>query len=393
MFNLSVSLRSRMPSASVLLLGAALLTVSACGDDDLVGAAPSVGVPVVSVTPRSTSLRVGATQQLAATVKTPEGVDVPNPEVVWATGDSTIATVSATGLVTVRSPGTAGITARYRGGEIGSASITVLGPVSGITLTSPATSLTVGLAGVQLNAQTFDAAGLSQSRVVTYTSNNPAVATVNAGGGVTAVSAGTATITAASEGQSASVNLTVLPPIPVVLSPSATTFTDAVTQQLTVVVRDPVSGAIINNPTVTYSSSNTAIATVNATGLVTLVGSGTATITATSGGRTGTATVTGNALPLNTPVVISGALNSSRDYLINVPAGTTRLTVTLANTTQQDADLEIYAPGVAARVCASENAASNESCVVNNPVAGVYRARVIGFTVYADVTIRAVTLP
>ncbi len=61
--------------------------------------------------------------------------------------------------------------------------------------------------------------------------------------------------------------------------------------QLTATLKDAVGNAL-NGRTVTWTSSNTGVATVSATGTVTAVAAGTATITATSEGKSGTAAVT-----------------------------------------------------------------------------------------------------
>ena len=75
------------------------------------------------------------------------------------------------------------------------------------------------------------------------------------------------------------------------VSPSSSSlFAAADTVQLSAVTRD-ASGAILTGRTVTWSSSNTAIATVSTTGLVTTVNAGTATITPSSEGQISSATV------------------------------------------------------------------------------------------------------
>lgn len=377
-------------AASALLIGASLTTLGACSDDELAAPRASVRLPSVTITPGPVTLRAGGTQQYTAVVKSPTGQEISGAAVTWSTADQAVARVSSTGLVTVVAPGTAGITARYENVQ-SVVSVTVIGAVAGVTVSAPQTTLAIGNS-VQLNTQALDGAGVPQPREVTYASSAPAVAVVSSTGLVTAVGAGTTSITATSEGRSGSVNITVTAPIPVVLSPASSFFAQGLTQQLTAVVRDPVTGAINATPTITYASSNTAVATVNATGLVSLVGGGTATITGTSGAFSGTATVS-NVLTNNTPVIIAGALNSSLSYYANVPAGSTRLTITLANSNADDADIEVYAPGVTAFVCESGNGGSNESCVINNPVAGLYRIRVIGFSVYSNVTMRAVVVP
>jgi hypothetical protein len=76
------------------------------------------------------------------------------------------------------------------------------------------------------------------------------------------------------------------------VSPATTTLRVAQTVQLAATLTD-AAGAILTGRTVTWGSSNPAVATVQyGTGLVTGGGVGSATITATSGGRSGTATIT-----------------------------------------------------------------------------------------------------
>ena len=78
----------------------------------------------------------------------------------------------------------------------------------------------------------------------------------------------------------------------VIISPATAELTAlGATAQLTGQVLDQ-SGQVMASATVTWSSSNVAVATVGTTGLVTAVGNGTATVTATSGGVSGMASVT-----------------------------------------------------------------------------------------------------
>jgi len=380
-----------------MMLGWALLVPVACSDDDEVTAPRGLNIPRVVITPGTVTLRPGATQQLAAEVR--DGATdavLTGQTVTWASADTLIARVSSTGLVTVVRPGTAGITARY-GTGVGAASIVVLGPVTAVTVTAAQATITAGTT-TQLSVAAIDATGVPQARDITYTSSAPTVATVTNSGVVTGTGAGTATITATSEGRSGTVSITVLAPTAVSLSPTTSFVAQGGTQQLAIEVRDPVTGVPLSGQTVAYTTSAPSVATVNATGLVTVIGGGTATITATSNGRTGTATIT-NVATSGTAFTIGGpgtsASPSSRSYFVNVPAGASRLTVTLAGTiTTEESDLEVYAPGGTAPVCVSKNPASNESCVVTGPlVAGLYRINVIGTTVYTSVTLRATVTP
>lgn len=165
--------------------------------------------------------------------------------------------------------------------------------VTGVSV-SPATA-TVGLGTTQqLNAAIAPANATNQN--VTWTSSNTAVATVNASGLVTAVAAGTAAITVKTvDGNKTATSAITVAAIPVssaAVSPASASLYAGNTQQLTVTI----SPANATNKNVTWSSSNSAVATVNSSGLVTAVSAGTVTITATTqdGNKTASAAITVN---------------------------------------------------------------------------------------------------
>src|SRR2546426_4351491 len=99
--------------------------------------------------------------------------------------------------------------------------------VASVTVSPATTSVTVG-ATIQLTATAKDANGTALSgRTVTWATSNAAAATVSASGLVTGVAAGSATITATSEGQSgtATVTVTNVPVAAVTVSPAAVSLT------------------------------------------------------------------------------------------------------------------------------------------------------------------------
>lgn len=392
MFNLISSAPRRASTVSALLLGSALVTLTGCSDDALPAPRAVVNLPTVTLTPGSVTLRPGGTQQLSAAVKNSAGQDISGANLIWSTADSLIARVSASGLVTVRAPGVAGITARYQNVQ-GVANVTVLGPIAGITLTAPLASLTVGNT-VQLTARALDGSGIPQPREITYTSSAPTVFTVTAAGVATAVGPGTAIITATSEGRTATVNLTATPFIPVdrlTLSLGTTPVGVGGTVQAAVATL-AADGTNLGRP-VTYTTSAAAVATVSATGLVSVVGPGTATITASSEGKSATATVT-SLIESGTSYVISGPGSmSERSFFINVPTGSTSVLVTLSGGTG-DPDLFVFRTGSATAACSSEADGPMESCnVATTGVAGLYRVRVLGFSAYSGTTLRATVTP
>ncbi len=163
-------------------------------------------------------------------------------------------------------------------------------PVAGVQITPGASVLPVGQSRT-LNASTVDAAGrLLTGRAVSWTTSNEAVATVEGNGKVTAVSGGTATITATSEGKSGTATILVAAPVETVEVVMALDTIEAYqTQAMAAILRD-AGEEVLTGREVIWSSSNPAVATIDpATGVLTGVDRGTVTITATSEGKSGTA--------------------------------------------------------------------------------------------------------
>lgn len=171
----------------------------------------------------------------------------------------------------------------------------------GVTATqsSPEVSEVVGL---NLDALYSNGTRLPASGSVTWASSNPAVISTQGKTGaainLTALSIGTVTITATSDGYSASVTLEVIPASnPVTALAIAGTANLRIktgeTRQLAAVatVGDGMRGMTSQ---VTWTSSNTSVASVSASGLVTAgPAAGTATITATYGTLATTYSLTG----------------------------------------------------------------------------------------------------
>jgi len=169
-------------------------------------------------------------------------------------------------------------------------------PVASVSVEAGANNVTVG-GNVTFTATAKDAAGKALSgRQITWSSSAPAVATVNGAGVVTGVSAGTATISAAAEGKTGQANIVVLPPVQA--NPVATVTIGAALD--TVEAWEPVTlqailkneaGETLTGRAIRWTSSNPAVATIDAeTGVLTGVDRGTVTVTATSEGKSGTAT-------------------------------------------------------------------------------------------------------
>ncbi len=277
-----------------LKIGTVLIAASSRGKDAFARITVNP-TPVASVRLSETShaMQVGQTFQLGAEALDASSRVLTDRPITWTSSDAAIATVNANGVVTALAPGAVIITAASEG-KSAVATITVaLVPVVSVVV-SPATSTLVVGQTTQLSAQLKDEQGsILNGRVITWTTNRPSVATVTSEGLVTGISSGTATVTATSEGRSASAQITVNPrPVStVIVSPETVTLFAGQTVQLSALVTDD-RGQVLSGKQVSFSSSSNQVATVSATGLVTGVAAGSATITATSEGATGKATVT-----------------------------------------------------------------------------------------------------
>lgn len=173
--------------------------------------------------------------------------------------------------------------------------------VASVTVSPSSAAGTVGQAA-QFTATVKDASGnLLTSQAVTWSSSNTAVVTVNATGYATAVGAGSAALIATAGGKSGQAAITVTgsttgTAASVTVSPSTASVAVGGTQQFTATVKD-AGGNVLTGQTITWSSSALSVATVDVNGLVTTFLAGTATITATSGGVTGSAALTVSMLP------------------------------------------------------------------------------------------------
>ena len=250
-----------------------------------------IAVTSVSLDQTSVEMTEGDELQLTATVS-PENAT--NKNVIWTSSDTSVVTVSD-GKVTALKPGTTAIIVTSEdGGKIATCNIMVnekIYPVTGISLDQETVEMIEG-EELQLTA-TITPKNASNKNVI-WSSSDSAIATV-ADGKVTAVKAGTVTVTATSEdgGKTASCNITisekVYPVTGISLDKKTAEMVEGDELQLTATITPENA----SNKNIIWSSSDSAIATV-ADGKVTAVKAGTVTVTATSedGGKTASCNIT-----------------------------------------------------------------------------------------------------
>ncbi|SOD02107.1 Ig-like domain (group 2) [bacterium JGI 053] len=263
-----------------------------------VDAPPPVRVARVVVGPDSLVLIAGATGDLNAVAYDAEGHVLTGYAVTWTSSDSTVATVGAAGGVTAVSPGSARVTATVEGVS-GVATVRVVPPppvrVARVVVEPDSLVLIAGATG-DLNAVAYDAEGhILTGRAVMWSSSDSTVATVGAAGGVTAVSAGSARVTATVEGVGGVATVFVRAPAPagvarVDVVPDSLVLDVGQTGDFDAVAYD-AEGHVLTGRAITWTSSDSTVATVGAGGGVTAVSPGTARVTATVEGVGGVAAV------------------------------------------------------------------------------------------------------
>lgn len=280
--------------------GVALIMATSAGISDTATATVSaVTLPVSSmtVTPTSANVIVGQNMPVTANVLAADGSTLAGQTVTWNSSNRSVATVSSTGSITGVAPGTAQVQATSSGLS-STVAVTVSPvpavPVGSVTVTpSPAT--VVAGSTVQLTAATLDANGAALTgRSISWSSSDQNILKVSATGLVTGVAAGSAAITATSEGQTGTSTVQVTPSVvavaSVALSSTSASLTVGQSVQLVATAKD-AAGNTLTGRTTSWTSSSASVASVSSSGLVGAVSAGSATITATVEGRSATAAV------------------------------------------------------------------------------------------------------
>lgn len=173
-----------------------------------------VHVTSVSLNKASTTILIGGTDQLTATVLP---ANANNKAVTWSSSNTSVATVSSNGLITAVGVGSCTITVTTQdGGKTATCAVTVNPiPVTGVSLNTSGQTISIGDT-YQLVATVTPSN--ATNKAVTWSSSNTSVARVSSNGLVTAVGAGSAVITVTTQdgGYTATCNIAVPNPAPVV---------------------------------------------------------------------------------------------------------------------------------------------------------------------------------
>lgn len=252
---------------------------------------PTVIQPTgISVKPEQSEIDVGGTVQLSATVSPSNAT---NKTVTWSSSNTTIAEVSSSGVVTGKSPGTVTITAKTANGKQATATVKVkqyaVVPTD-VTIKPEKSEIEIG-DSVRLVATVSPSN--ATDKTVKWSSTNEKIAEVSSTGLVTGKNEGTITVIAETvNGLRAYAEVTVkrgeILPTGVSIKADSSSITVGQKLQLSATV-EPANAT---NKSVTWTTSNSTIATVSSSGEVTGKAAGTVAITAkTFNGKQATATL------------------------------------------------------------------------------------------------------
>jgi uncharacterized protein YjdB len=242
-------------------------------------------------------LRPGDLRTLIASAMDGQGRTITSRKIKWSTDNPSVLTINpTTGGVTAVAVGSARVTATA-GTRSGTVTVRVIRRVVSVGLSPDPAPAVVAASSLQLVAVPKAAdgtdAGDLADRDVTWSVVNPAgptrTATVSATGTVTGVYPGDADVTVSIDGVTKALRVVVTAAKIRIESPSTFMFVGT-TMPLTATVLDANDAPLANVP-VTWSTSDPKIATVDANGVLTGVGSGYVFITATGGGVSATSPV------------------------------------------------------------------------------------------------------
>jgi 6-phosphogluconolactonase (cycloisomerase 2 family) len=279
----------------------------------------------VSVSPVTPSVPKGVPQQFTATAHYADSSTLDATSVAaWSSSDAT-ATIDAKGLAKTLLQGTPIIQAQY--GGFSDSTVLTIGPAAlvSIAVTPNNPSVAKGLTQQFTATGTYtDNSTLDLTSTATWSSTMTAVATINAAGLAQTVAQGSTTINALSNAVNGSTSLTVGPPALVSISIGGNSSVHLPRPAAFAAIGNYTDGSVQDlTSTATWSSSSTAVATINNMGFASTVSAGPTTITATGPNNvqgTLSLTVTPPPVPRFAYVLAPDAQSLSLTYYVVDPA-------------------------------------------------------------------------
>ena len=334
--NESVVLVSSNGKAMAMALGKAIITAKSGDKSDFMTItveAKVIPVTGVSLDKTQITIKVGESETLTPTI-TPE--DATNKTLYWTSSDETVATVNQNGRVSAKEGGETIIKAAI-GNFYAECKVTVTVPVSSVSLNKSQIAIVKGETFALTATVNPDNA---TDKTVSWKSSNSSVASV-VNGVVTANMTGQATITASSGGKSATCAVSVTTPV---TSVSLDRFSITLEEKQSTILVATVSPNDADDKTVIWSSSDSNVATVDQSGMVTAMKEGVTTIKAQAGGKSATCAVTvrKETIPVSSVVLNQTSIIMRQDETFQLVA-----TVNPANATDRTIEWSCSNPDVA----------------------------------------------
>lgn len=282
-------------------LGCGVLAAGSCGETLL----SEDRVESVILSPLAVALLVGEDSIFEARAQLASGGFVDGARIFWSSANPAIATVDSRGRVSAVAAGSTRIAASSGGKSAVATLAVLLAPVATVDVDPASSGMLIGNS-LPLRALAVTVTGdTAWERPVQWTTSNAKVATVSSLGVVQAINSGTVAVSATVEGVvgRATISVTPVPVASVTVTPPTAVLIVSRTVQLNATTLS-AGGAVLTGRTVTWASSNTAVAGVNTTGNVTAFAPGAATITATSEGKQGSAVITVVPVPVASVSVV-----------------------------------------------------------------------------------------
>ena len=243
-----------------------------------------IAVTSVSINQPLAEMIIGETVQLSVTITPSNATD---KSVTWATSKQSVATVSDNGLVSAIAEGQSTITASSGGKSATCIVIVSKGTVDVSSVTLNKTTLALIKGESETLVATVNPADATDNSV-TWTSSDASVAFVDANGKVTAIANGSSIITAKAGNIQANCAVTVTVPLESIsLNKTALSLIKGQSETLTVTIKPEDA----TENTLSWTSSNTSVVTVESSGKVKAIGGGDAIITVKAGGKEATCSV------------------------------------------------------------------------------------------------------
>jgi len=311
--------RSQVSSFTrALLAGLAAMVLVACGttgDGGAVTPPPPAQVHAVRVTPEAPTALVGDAVQLTATPVDSRGNTL-DREVTWHSLAPQVATIDASGRAVGVAEGHATLVATS-GSVSGNVQFTVQRRTVAALVLSTTEVILDPAQSHQVVAIVKDATGIELAdRVVTWSSNDPQVATVDPTGRVASVAEGVTVIEATSEGVRAQLTVTVRPiPIARIVLSASHADMEPGDDVLIAARAEAADGSLLTGRLIYWGSSNPFVVKVEANGRLRAQMTGEVIVTVSSEGKEAQLTVKVHPRPAN-PLVFDRVSASGNEIFV-----------------------------------------------------------------------------